>query len=136
MIMLLANIAYSVVFNKCPQCHHGRVLKYPPYQINKLLDTEETCAHCQLKYEKEPGFFYGALYVSYALTSGIFIVAYILQLTVFELPVTQFAIGMLSLLLLTFPLIARWSRVLWLNFFVPYNPMKTNKTISKQTNSI
>ncbi len=134
--MLLANIAYSVVFNKCPQCHHGRVLKYPPYQINKLLDTEETCAHCQLKYEKEPGFFYGALYVSYALTSGIFIVAYILQLTVFELPVTQFAIGMLSLLLLTFPLIARWSRVLWLNFFVPYNPMKTNKTISKQTNSI
>ena len=134
--MLLANIAYSVVFNKCPQCHQGRVLKYPPYQINKLLDTEETCAHCQLKYEKEPGFFYGALYVSYALTSGIFIVAYILQLTVFELPVTQFAIGMLSLLLLTFPLIARWSRVLWLNFFVPYNPMKTNKTISKQTNSI
>ncbi len=134
--MLLTNIAYSVVFNKCPQCHKGKVLTYPPYQINKLLDTEELCAHCHLKYEKEPGFFYGALYVSYALTSGIFIVAYLLQELVLDLPVTQFAILMISLLLLTFPLIARWSRVLWLNFFVPYNPLKSNNTIPNQSNSI
>lgn len=134
--MKIANIAYSVVFNKCPQCHRGKVLTYPPYQINKLLETEETCAHCQLKFEKEPGFFYGAMYVSYALTSGVFIVSYLLQLTLLELPVTQFAILMVSLLLLTFPLIARWSRVLWLNFFVPYNPLKSNNTISKPSNSI
>jgi uncharacterized protein (DUF983 family) len=134
--MLLTNIAYSVVFNKCPQCHQGSVLTFSPYQINKLLDVQESCAHCHLKYEKEPGFFYGALYVSYALTSGIFIVAYLFQEMVLDLPITQFAILMISLLLLTFPLIARWSRVLWLNFFVPYNPLKSNHTISKQSNSI
>jgi uncharacterized protein (DUF983 family) len=129
--MLITNIVYSVVLNKCPQCHVGKVLKYPPYQINKLLDTEEQCAHCNLKFEKEPGFFYGAMYVSYALTSGVFIVAYLLQLTLFNLPVTQFAVGMVSLLLLTFPLLARWSRLLWLNFFVKYNPPHQNKQISK-----
>jgi hypothetical protein len=134
--MLLVNIAYSVVFNKCPQCHQAKVLKYPPYQINKLLDTEELCSHCHLKYEKEPGFFYGALYVSYALTSGVFIVAYILQLTLLELPITQFAILMVSVLLLTFPLIARWSRVLWLNFFVPFNPSKAKNSISNTSNKI
>lgn len=134
--MLLTNIAYSVVFNKCPQCHQGKVLKYAPYQLNKLLETEEQCSNCELKYEKEPGFFYGAMYVSYALTSGIFIVAYILQATLLDLPVTQFAIFMVSLLLLTFPLIARWSRVLWLNFFVPYNPLKSNKHISKSSKTV
>jgi uncharacterized protein (DUF983 family) len=133
--MLIANIAYSVVFNKCPQCHQGKVLKYAPYQINKLLDTEDTCSNCQLKYEKEPGFFYGAMYVSYALTSGVFIVSYLLQVMVLNLPITQFAILMVSLLLLTFPLIARWSRVLWLNFFVPYNPLKLNSAVTKSKNS-
>jgi uncharacterized protein (DUF983 family) len=134
--MLLTNIAYSVVFNKCPQCHQGKVLSYPSFQINKLLDTEASCAHCQLKYEKEPGFFYGALYVSYALTSGIFIVAYLLQVLLLDLPVTQFALLMVSFLLLTFPLIARWSRVLWLNFFVPFNPSKAKNSISNTSNKI
>ena len=135
-MMLIANIAYSVVFNKCPQCHKGKVLKFPPYQLGKLLETEELCSHCNLKFEKEPGFFYGAMYVSYALTSGFFIVSYILQLTVLELPITQFAILMVSALLLTFPLIARWSRLLWLNFFVPFNPLKAKKNITKPSNSI
>jgi len=128
--MLITNITYSVLFNKCPQCHQGNVLKYPPYKLNKLLDTEEQCSHCNLKFDKEPGFFYGALYVSYALTSGIFIVAYLLQVMFLNWPITKFAIAMVSLLLLTFPLIARWSRVLWLNFFVKYNPIKKEKQIS------
>jgi uncharacterized protein (DUF983 family) len=133
--VLLANIVYSVVFNKCPQCHQGKVLTYPPYQINKLLDTGESCVHCELKYEKEPGFFYGAMYVSYALTSIVFIVAYLLQLLVLDLPETQFALSMVGFILLTFPLVARWSRLLWLNFFVSYDPLKSNISISKQSNS-
>jgi uncharacterized protein (DUF983 family) len=131
--MLLANITYSVVFNKCPQCHQGKVLQFKPYQLNKMLDTETCCSNCQLKYEKEPGFFYGALYVSYALTSGIFIVAYLLQILLLNLPLMQFAVFMVLLLLFTFPMIARWSRILWLNFFVKYQPLKAKNHLSKPT---
>jgi len=134
--MLLTNIAYSVFLNKCPQCHQAKVLKYPPYQIGKLLETESCCAHCGLKYEKEPGFFYGALYVSYALTSGIFIVTYLLQVNLFNWPITQFAIFMISLLIFSFPLIARWSRLLWLNFFVKYDALKSEKQISQTSKTI
>lgn len=120
--MLLTSIAYSVFMNKCPQCHRGKVLSYAPYKLTHLLETEQNCTACGLKFEKEPGFFYGAMYVSYALTSGIFIVAYLLQSNFIKLPVTQFAIAVIVLILLLFPLIARWSRLLWLNFFVSYNP--------------
>ena len=129
--MLITNIAYSVIFNKCPQCHQGKILTNPPYKITKLLETEECCSNCSLKYEKEPGFFYGALYVSYALTSGVFIVAYILQVTLLNLPTTKFALFMVSILIFIFPLVARWARILWLNFFVKYDPLKSNKPISK-----
>ena len=129
--MLLSNIAYSVILNKCPQCHHGKVLKFKSYQISKMLETETCCSYCQLKYEKEPGFFYGAMYVSYALTSGIFIVSYLLQVGLLNLPLTLFAILMVLILVITFPIIARWSRILWLNFFVKYQPLNSNNKISK-----
>ena len=127
--MSLIHIPYSVFANKCPRCHKGKVLSISnPLKMSTLLDTEKTCSHCNLKYEKEVGFFTGALYVSYAMMSGMFIVAYILQLTVLDWDTTNFALFMLVLILLSFPFVARWSRVLWLNFFVSYetNP-KHNK---------
>ena len=127
--MSLIHIPYSVFANKCPRCHKGKVLSSSnPLKMSTLLDTEKTCSHCNLKYEKEVGFFTGALYVSYAMMSGMFIVAYILQLTVLDWDTTNFALFMLVLILLSFPFVARWSRVLWLNFFVSYetNP-KHNK---------
>jgi uncharacterized protein (DUF983 family) len=122
--MLLTQITYSVLMNKCPRCHQGKVLTYPPYKINELLTTEENCSHCALKFEKEPGFFFGAMYVSYALTSGIFIVAYLLQIYLLEMPLFLFLMLVVGLLLLLFPLLARWSRILWLNFFIPYDASK------------
>lgn len=126
--MLISDILYSVFANKCPRCHQGKVLSNNnPLVISKILDTEPTCSCCGLKYEKEPGFFYGAMYVSYGLTSGIFIVMFILELTVFNLDTTAFAIIMLSIILLTFPFVTRWARVLWLNFFFRYNPELAKK---------
>lgn len=121
--MLIPNILYSVFANKCPRCHQGKVLSCSnPMAISKIIDTEPNCSNCGLKYEKEPGFFYGAMYVSYGLTSGIFIVMFILDLTVFNMDTTPFAILMISIILVTFPFVTRWSRVLWLNFFFRYQP--------------
>jgi uncharacterized protein (DUF983 family) len=128
--MSLIHIPYSVFANKCPRCHKGKVLSSSnPLKMSTMLDTEKTCSHCHLKYEKEVGFFTGALYVSYAMMSGMFIVAYILQLTVLDWNTTYFALFMLVLILTTFPFIARWSRVLWLNFFVSYKPKVVDEEI-------
>ena len=128
--MSLIHILYSVFANKCPRCHKGKVLSSSnPLKISSLLDTEKTCSHCNLKYEKEVGFFTGALYVSYAMMSGMFIVAYILQLTVLDWDTSNFALFMLVLILLSFPFIARWSRLLWLNFFVSYEPNTKHKKL-------
>lgn len=30
------------------------------------------CPHCGLQYEREPGFFWGAMYITYAFTVGLF----------------------------------------------------------------
>lgn len=51
---------------KCPRCRRGNLYVGGAYQFGsrKILDK---CAHCGLHYEIEPGYFYAAMYVSYAL---------------------------------------------------------------------
>jgi hypothetical protein len=49
-------------------------------------------------------------------------VMFILDLTVFNMDTTPFAILMISIILVTFPFVTRWARVLWLNFFFRYQP--------------
>lgn len=50
---------------KCPRCRRGDMFKGGIYNFgsNKIL---EYCPHCNLHYEIEPGYFYAAMYVSYA----------------------------------------------------------------------
>lgn len=119
--MLLVNIFYSMIMNKCSRCHTGDVFESKnPYKLSKMFSMHKNCSHCGLKYEKEPSFFYGALYVSYAITSGWFIIAYVLQNTLFNLELLTFAVGITVFITLVSPLTLRWSRLIWLNFFYKY----------------
>ena len=120
--MKLANIFYSTFFNKCPRCHSAPVFKKSnPYALSKMFHVHERCNSCDLKYEKEPSFFYGAMYVSYALTSGWFIVWFILYLTVLEMDTLLFAILVSVSIIALSPITLRLSRMLWLNFFYSYD---------------
>lgn len=50
---------------KCPRCRRGKMFKGSMYSFggNTML---EHCPHCNLHFEIEPGYFYAAMYVSYA----------------------------------------------------------------------
>ena len=119
-------------FNKCPRCHKGDVFtEKNPFNLNKMFSMHKHCGHCDLKYEKEPSFFYGAMYVSYALTSGWFTIWYFAFNYWFEMDTLLFAIlVMLSIIALS-PLTIRWSRLIWMNFFFKYD--KSYNTNIKQT---
>ncbi len=88
------------------------------------------CEHCGLKYEREPGYFTGAMYVGYMLTSAWFILWFILYLTVLNLSPFQLATFMIGSLILLAPLTVRWSRMLWLNF-----DNKFDKKLQRQKNN-
>jgi uncharacterized protein (DUF983 family) len=132
--MKIFNIIYSTLFNKCPRCHQGQVFKEAnPYKLSKIFSLYERCSHCALKYEREPSFFYGAMYVSYALTSGWFIVWYFIYLfylnsfdTLYFALIVSFSILILS------PLTLRLSRLIWLNFFFGFKKELQQPKIKKQ----
>ena len=81
----------------------------------------EKCSCCELVYEKEPGFFYGAMYVSYALMSGTFIIWFVSDLLWFHLSAPMLALFVGLTILLFFPLAFRWARLIWLNFFFRFD---------------
>ena len=67
--------AWSAILNhKCPRCREGDIFTYSLLEKpTKFIATNKECPHCGLVYEREPGFFFGAMYVSYALTMAIFL---------------------------------------------------------------
>lgn len=116
---------YSVFNNKCPQCQEGRFFQHGiTLNLKKNLKVDEHCESCGFKYMIEPSFFYGAMYVSYALTVAmavaIFVISYLLGLGLIGTILAIFVV----LVALT-PLIMRVSRLLYINMFVHYKEKKT-----------
>jgi len=113
---------YSILFNKCPRCQKGDFLEEKNiFKINKAFKVKECCSNCGLKYMREPSFYYGAMYVNYGLSVAVAIVTFIISYFVFDLTLRQSFIPILITILLTAPFIARWSRIIWINFFVCYD---------------
>jgi uncharacterized protein (DUF983 family) len=126
--MIIPEIICSTVANKCPRCHKGTIFKKNnPYSFRGSLEMRESCSECNLKYEREPGFFYGALYVSYALTSGIFIIWFLADLLWIHMNTITLAVLVVLTVLILFPVVFRSARIIWLNFFVRFDKKYSNK---------
>jgi uncharacterized protein (DUF983 family) len=57
----------SIVQGRCPRCRRGKVFQKPFWHPG-FSRMNKKCPHCNFRYEIEPGFFWGAMYVNYALS--------------------------------------------------------------------
>ena len=116
------NKIYSMLTGTCPKCHNYKIyLNSNPYVISDTMKMHEHCHHCGFKYKVEPNFFFGAMYVSYALAvlAGIF--TFLIAKFLFGAGLTTaFAAIFISLILLM-PAITRLSRNIYINIFVNYD---------------
>lgn len=112
---------YSILRNKCPQCHEGDFFKYRisinPKKITKLHDN---CPNCNLKYMMEPSFFFGAMYINYGIAVALFVSVFIISKLFFGLSILQSFITILIVSFLFTPYSLRLSRIIWINLFVKY----------------
>ncbi len=113
---------YSVYNNKCPKCHEGDFFKYRfTYNPKKVTQIYENCSHCNLKYMIEPSFFYGAMYVGYAITVFTFVAVFILTKVLLNFELLNSFASILIITVLITPLNLRLSRILWINMFVAFD---------------
>ncbi len=70
----------SIFTGSCPRCQKESMYQDKnPLHLTKVLKMNENCSHCGLKYQIEPSFFYGAMYVSYGLNVAVGIAAFIVS---------------------------------------------------------
>ena len=126
LFMWLTNMLYSSFGNKCPKCHKGNVFKYNnPYNLKHFDEMNTECPCCGEIFERETGFYYGAMYVSYAWMSGWFIVTFTINSFFIHAGLLHYLIFFFTSILILSPMTFRVSRITWLNFFVKYDPKKS-----------
>lgn len=116
---------------KCPRCRVGDVFVGNTYSL-KPQKMNDHCPHCNFRFEREPGYFYVAMFVSYAFNVAemvtVGIAAYIsgLQLTYDNL---WYYVGLLFFVSVIFsPFNYRYSRMVllyWLSPGLRYEPEKS-----------
>jgi uncharacterized protein (DUF983 family) len=102
----------AIFHQVCPRCRRGPIFRLPLWR--GPLATYERCPVCGLKYEREPGYFLGAMYFSYMLSipPGLAIVLLLWRSTGWDFDVVMMAAFVAWLPFV--PLISRYARVLWM----------------------
>ncbi len=122
--MVLSSMLYSIFKNKCPKCHKGDFfVTGNSYDLKNFTKMHQYCPVCSESYEPEPGYYFGAMYVSYAMNVAIMVAAWIGSLLFFSEEVNIWMLVLVTILvgLALTPLIFRWSRIIWINIFVKYD---------------
>lgn len=117
---------YSITHYKCPSCHEGDLFKTPLSSMEGIYNMHDKCQVCGQDFQKEPGFYWGAMYIGYALSSGYMLSAMLLCMFVFDLTVNQSFVAAIAGGVLIVPIVARTARAVWINIHVKYrgNPAK------------
>jgi uncharacterized protein (DUF983 family) len=112
----------------CPRCREGKLFRNNiSIWLKKNMDMYEHCQVCGQPTDIEVGFYYGTGYVSYLLGILFTLISLFLWFVLigFSFKDNRFlawiVANSVSLLLLQ-PWLMRFSRSLWLSFFVPYEP--------------
>lgn len=111
---------YSISKFKCPSCHEGNLFKTPLTSMQGVYNMYDNCPECGQDFQKEPGFYWGAMYIGYGLSSGYMLTAMMLCIFVFGLSVNQSFVVAIAGGVLFVPLIARLARAIWINIYVKY----------------
>ena len=113
----------SILTGSCPRCQNESMyLDKNPLHFSKILKMNEKCSHCGLKYQIEPSFFYGAMYVSYGLNVALSVAAFVVSFMILNSSLKTAFISIIISNVVLFPFVLRWSRNIYINMFVSYKP--------------
>ena len=102
---------------RCPRCLEGRLW-------SGFLTMYARCPNCGLEFEREPGYFTGAMVVSYALAVPVLGALVIGLMIIGGLDAVPALLIGDAVYLALVPFIFRYSRVVWLHFDWAIDPKR------------
>jgi uncharacterized protein (DUF983 family) len=121
---------YSILNYRCPRCHEGKLFINSRAYSMKMAEMNKRCPACGENFSREPGFYYGAAYVSYGLAIALWVSLWValsvfdsislMEFAVFEDTTLFLSLG-IGLSIVLIPVVYRLSRAIWINLFVKYD---------------
>lgn len=115
------NFLVNAFMQKCPRCQEGDLF-IKPFDISKPVNMPEKCPVCNQKFEPEPGFYYGAMFLSYIFSAFFFLGIIGVCLILFKMGINSAMLVLLVTAVLTYLFFLRMSRSIWINLMIKYDP--------------
>ncbi|MDB4088574.1 DUF983 domain-containing protein [Flavobacteriales bacterium] len=116
---------YSIFKRKCPVCQEGDFFLSRPYDLKNIGKIHDNCENCNEKFSKEPGFYYGAMYVSYGLGVALFITVFLLTYLIYPKSTAFIYISIIAIAMIVLgPFIYELSKIIWANMFMSFKNKK------------
>lgn len=121
------NIILAFLQGRCPQCRNGNVFTHSGLSIRHFQKMNDNCPECKVKFESEPGFFWGAMYFSYAYSVACFILLGFFYFMYFpDYSLGWYIAAVIGFTLFTSTMSFRMSRLLMMYIAAPYRKYKGN----------
>jgi uncharacterized protein (DUF983 family) len=103
---------------KCPHCGEGKVFEKKEHWYQVMPKMKHHCESCHYRFDREPGYFLGAMYISYALAVGIGIATFVTMKFLFPKLDLAWILCTMSLLILGFAQKNfKLSRIIYIHLF-------------------
>ncbi len=115
------SLIYSLLNVKCPRCREGDMFPEGTLYSTKFGDMHPKCPCCGQSFEPEPGYYYGAMYVSFGINIALFFFILVILSQFVEEITMGMMIGVIAVVVIgLLPIIFRLSRALWISIFIRY----------------
>jgi uncharacterized protein (DUF983 family) len=109
----------------------GQFFESSVYDLKKLGNVLDKCPNCKVNYIPEPGFYFGAMYISYALGVVVFVAIWAGANWFFEEVSVWVQISILTFLIIVLsPLIFALSKIIYANIFIHFDK-KTSERMAE-----
>jgi uncharacterized protein (DUF983 family) len=105
-------VIHCIVHQLCPRCRIGRIFRSSIFRGFPAM--RETCLVCGLKFEREEGYFVGAMLIDYGLGLAIVGAIGVVVWYLTRWPLDKAAIVAFLIFLPIIPTLTRFGRVLWI----------------------
>ena len=123
---------YSIIHLKCPRCQEGDLFMVKnPYRLKHLDKMPHYCIKCGEDLQREVGFYYGSMMIGHATTTLIAVIVHIIVFYFYGWAILPNLLSLLTILIVSFPIVFRSSRAVWINMFSKYDPEAISKKIKR-----
>lgn len=111
------SVGKAILEQRCPRCREGKLFQKPTYGSLGFYKMKPQCEVCEQVLDPEPGFYFGAMYISYAFIVAISVSSWVALYILFNPAFSTYVVVILTANVVLLPLIFRYSRTLFLYGF-------------------